>query len=99
MPIPSEDSACLRCLARHAVSERRGQELNMRREDVFSLLEVMFATFIGFVALTALLGLVAASAKASATSQYVTLDTAFGNMLVHISEPTRLGMISYAVFC
>src|SRR5665648_1208095 len=27
------------------------------------------------------------------------LDTALGLSLIHISEPTRLGMISYAVFC
>src|SRR5450756_2963394 len=26
------------------------------------------------------------------------LDTAYGLSLIHISEPTRLGMISYAVF-
>ena len=26
-------------------------------------------------------------------------DTVLGLSLIHISEPTRLGMISYAVFC
>src|SRR5450756_1844008 len=28
-----------------------------------------------------------------------TIEHVFGLSLIHISEPTRLGMISYAVFC
>src|SRR5450756_2243034 len=52
-------------------------------------------------------GGIAARARAAATPQYLaglnpeqreaveTLDLS----LIHISEPTRLGMISYAVFC
>src|SRR5450759_2313125 len=33
------------------------------------------------------------------TSAYIDIKTLYELSLIHISEPTRLGMISYAVFC
>src|SRR5659263_701439 len=48
----------------------------------------ILATIIGLI--TVLLG---------ATGVFVELQKALNLSLIHISEPTRLGMISYAVFC
>src|SRR5450756_98839 len=39
------------------------------------------------------------SADGSAYEQYAQTGSALTLSLIHISEPTRLGMISYAVFC
>nr|CUV48256.1 protein of unknown function [Ralstonia solanacearum] len=50
------------------------------------------------MALYAMWALTKASARHGAEKSYHN-DTVMCLSLIHISEPTRLGMISYAVFC
>ena len=54
------------------------------------------------VAIPSFVGLTLEQAQATAKSLGVTIEesgTVYDLSLIHISEPTRLGMISYAVFC
>src|SRR5450759_2035743 len=49
---------------------------------------------------TTLGGLIATRSSGQESSRYGSIeDMVLGLSLIHISEPTRLGMISYAVFC
>ena len=48
---------------------------------------------------TAMMGKLHLNAGGDRTDQPQAKDMGFDLSLIHISEPTRLGMISYAVFC
>src|SRR5665648_1154572 len=78
--------------------------LFLRRETFFNVNRWFLLVSIGFSALLPLLHIPFYTPQAVLLQEvtvtpYVNLLSAVTLSLIHISEPTRLGMISYAVFC
>src|SRR5665648_1237738 len=72
--------------------------------DIFRNLPIIEVRVLIGIYVTATLGILALwvmgkSKRVQIEDQQIVFRSVLGLSLIHISEPTRLGMISYAVFC